>query len=414
MGSHSMVMVNRGVLAVGAVVLVAAGAGGAWLIGQRSKSSVPTVVDRATTAAPVTRTPAGEVAITLSKEAAERVGIELTTVGATSKAAALRIPGSVQPNAYKTVSVTPLTAGRVTRVVAELGQSVQQGQLLAEIYSPELAEARTKYLSARAELGAHELELQRTEKLVTIGAASKQELEKLHAEHTAALAMVDSYRARLSLLGVSEPDVQNMTPQSDSPPTLRVVAPANGVVTARQANVGLNVDSSMSLFTVTDLSTVWVVAELYERDFSAAAVGAPATVTFGAYPGLTLAGSITYIDPQVKAETRTAQVRIEVPNPNGRLRLGMLAEVRLADTRQSEALSIPRAAVQTLGDRLVVYVVDPRTPTRFVERRVVLGEPTNSESIRVVSGLVPGEQIVSKGSFALRAERERLGLGAGS
>jgi RND family efflux transporter MFP subunit len=159
---------------------------------------------------------------------------------------------------------------------------------------------------------------------------------------------------------------------------------------------------------------VWVVAELYERDFSAAAVGAPATVTFGAYPGLTLAGKITYIDPQVKAETRTAQVRIEVPNPNEKLRLGMLAEVLLADTRQSEGLSIPRAAVQTLADRLVVYVVDPRTPTRFVERQVVLGEPTDSESIRVVSGLVPGEQIVSKGSFALRAERERLGLGAGS
>ena len=222
--------------------------------------------------------------------------------------------------------------------------------------------------------------------------------------------MVDSYRSKLLLLGLSQQDIQNLTPQSESGSTLRIVAPARGVVTARAANVGLNVDPSMSLFTLSDLSSVWIVAELYEGDFGAATVGAPVTVTFAAYPDLQLSGTITYIDPQVKAETRTAQVRVEVPNPKGQLRLGMLAEVRLA-TEQPNSVSIPRTAVQTLADRTVVYVQDPQTPMRFLEREVVLGKSAATDTVRVQSGLQAGEQVVTKGSFSLRAERDRLGLG---
>jgi RND family efflux transporter MFP subunit len=411
MPSKSTVTINRGVLVVGAMVLVAAGAGSAWLISHRSSSAASKLEEiRTSSPSPASAAP-GEVTITLSKEAADRAGIEVTTVASSSEGATLRIPGAVQPNAYKTISVTPLTSGRVTRVVAELGQSVQRGQLLAEIYSPDLAEARTKYLSATAELSAHELELQRTEKLVAIGAASKQELEQLHAEHTGKLAMVDSYRSTLLLLGLSDQDIQNLTPQSDSSSTLRIAAPTPGILTARAANVGLNVDPSMSLFTLSDLSSVWIVGELYERDFRAATVGTPVTVTFAAYPDLQLSGKIAYIDPQVKAETRTSQVRVEVPNPKGQLRLGMLAEVRLTNAQQVDSISIPRSAVQTLADRTVVYVQDPQTPTRFLERQVVLGESTGTDTVRVQSGLQPGERVATKGSFSLRAERERLGLG---
>lgn len=409
MASNSAVTISRGVLVVGAVVLVAAGAGSAWLISQRSSPASSKAEVTQANGPPPHNAPTGEVSITLSKEASDRAGIEVTTVASSSEGTTLRIPGTVQPNAYKTVSVTPVTGGRVTRVVAELGRSVQRGQVLAELYSPDLAEARTKYLSAKADLGAHELELQRTEKLVTIGAASKQELERLHAEHTGKLAMVDSYRSKLLLLGLSEQDIENVSPQSESGSTLRILAPIPGVVTARAANVGLNADPTMSLFTLTDLSSVWIVGELYERDFGAATIATPVTVMFAAYPDLQLSGKITYIDPQVKAETRTAQVRVEVPNPKGQLRLGMLAEVRLINRQQANSISIPRLAVQMLADHTVVYVQDPQTPTRFLERRVVLGESAGTDTVRVVSGLKPGEQIVTKGSFSLRAERERLG-----
>jgi len=412
MSSNSTVTINRGVLVAGAIVLVAAGAGGAWLISQRSSPAAPRAKATPTSSPSPSGVPTSEVAITLSKEAADRAGIEVATVASSAEGSTLRIPGTVQPNAYKTVSVTPLTSGRVTRVLAELGQLVQPGQLLAEVYSPDLAEARTKFLAAAAELSAHELELQRTEKLVSIGAASRQELEQLHAEHTGKLAMVDSYRSKLLLLGLSEQDIQHLTPQAENGSTLRIVAPVPGVVTARAANVGLNVDASMSLFTLSDLSSVWIVGELYERDFGAATIGAPVTVTFAAYPDLQLSGKIAYIDPQVKAETRTAQVRVEVPNPKGQLRLGMLAEVVLTHAQQASSISIPRSAVQTLEDRTVVYVQDPQMPTRFVERQVVLGESEWGDAIRVQSGLQPGERVATKGSFSLRAERERLGLGA--
>lgn len=409
--ASNMVAVNRSALVAGALLLVALGAGGTWILRPRTSQPVAPASNAQAQAAPAAAVANQPVTVTLTKEAAARAGIELATVTTSQEPATLRIPGVVQPNAYKTVSVTPLTAGRVTRVVAELGQPVRRGQLLAEIYSPELTDARTKYLSERAELSAHELEVQRTEKLVAIGAASKQELERIHAEHVSAVAMLESYRSKLSLLGLSDQEIQNLTPQSDGSATLRVTAPSNGVVTARGVNVGLNVDSSMSLFTIADLSDVWVVGDLYERDFPVVMVGATATVVVPAYPDLQITGKVAYIDPQVKADTRTAQVRVEVPNPKGQLRLGMLAEVRVNDTRIGESLTVPRAAVQTVGNRTLVYVADPSSPERFVERDVTIDASSSPEVIRIRSGLKDGDVVVTKGSFSLRAEHDRVGGG---
>lgn len=124
-----------------------------------------------------------------------------------------------------------------------------------------------------------------------------------------------------------------------------------------------------------------MVGDVYERDFAIAAVGAPTTVSFAAYPDMQLTGKVAYIDPPVKADTRTAQVRIEVPNPKGQLRLGMLAEVRLQDSRVAPALTIPRAALQTIGGRTVVYVADPAQPTRFVERDVSIDAPSGGDMV---------------------------------
>ena len=155
---------------------------------------------------------ASEVVVTLTPEAIQRAGIVLAPVSAGRDTSALRLPGVVQPNAYKQIVITPVVAGRVTRVLAELGQSVRRGQPLAEIFSPELAEAETRFVSARAELEAHERELQRTEKLVEIGSASRQELERLHAEHAAKLTAVESSRSRLELLGLSTSAIAGLGP----------------------------------------------------------------------------------------------------------------------------------------------------------------------------------------------------------
>ena len=408
---------------VAAVALLAAGAGISRLLtgcpiqprtgavnqpvasGEPSRAGVsqpPTESSRSGTALP-------DVAVTLTPEAVERAGIHVVTVTTGSSGSTLRLPGVVEANAYKQVVVTPLVAGRVTRVLVELGQRVRPGQGLAEIFSPELSEAETRYLSARAELDAHERELQRTEKLVEIGASSRQELERLHAEHTAKLTAVETAKSRLELLGLSADSVAGLAPGKDAGAVTTVPAPIAGVVTERIANPGLNVEASTKMFTVVDLSTVWVVADVYENDFSRVHVGSTASVTTKAYPDAMLRGRVSYIDPQVNATTRTAKVRIEVPNPREQLRLGMFADVEMEGAEAGSRTRVPRTAVQNVDDRTVVYLADREQPGRFIEREVRLGTAAGSD-VEVVSGVAAGDSVVTDGSFFVRAERERLGL----
>jgi RND family efflux transporter MFP subunit len=280
---------------------------------------------------------------------------------------------------------------------------------MLQVFSPELAEAETKFLSAKAELEAHEQELARTTKLVAIGAASQQEMERLHAEHSAKLAGVQSLRSRLVLLGMPASAIDGLSPGQEMEATTDITAPITGVVTERAANQGLNVDTATKLFTVVDLSTVWVVGALYERDFSRVRVGGAASVTTTADPGRARQGRVSYIDPQLSADTRTAHVRVEVPNPRQELRLGMYADIEVAATANRQAVMVPRIAVQNISDHQVVYSANPNEPGTFTEREVRLGD-ASGEQVEVVSGLQPGDQVVSKGSFFIRAERERLGL----
>jgi cobalt-zinc-cadmium efflux system membrane fusion protein len=428
MTDNSRVTLRWTVAAMLAVLLVATGAGAAYLLIRGSQrpapppnatsdeSAVPTShgaghgarpSSGAMPAAPGEALP--DVTVTLTSEAVDRAGIKVTAVGTGESANAMRIPGVVEPNAYRHVVVTPIVAGRITRVLVELGQRVDRGQAMAQIFSPELAEAQTKFISARAELEAHEQELRRTEKLVGIGAASRQDLERIHAEHTARTSQVQSARSRLELLGVSRAAADGLSPGKPIDPITSVPAPLAGVVTERVANVGLNVDLATRLFTVVDLSTVWIVADVYEKDFSRVRIGSAVTVTTAAYPDRALNGRVSYIDPQVSPDTRTAKVRVEVPNTRNELRLGMLAEVSVQVSGQASGPVIPRTAVQNVGDRQVVYLVNPNEPGKFVEREVRLGD-TAGEKVPVLAGVKAGDLIVSEGSFYVRAERERLGL----
>jgi cobalt-zinc-cadmium efflux system membrane fusion protein len=416
------------IVAIAVIAALAVGAGGTYLWMRRSVNADHRMSNIATAANPpstgLTQSPASagapvsssapaaplpDVVVTMSQEAMKRAGIELAAATRGFGSSTVRIPGTVEPNAYKQVVVTPLVAGRVTRVLVDLGAEVRSGQTLLEVFSPALAEAQTNYLSATAELGAHERELDRTTKLVAIGAASQQELERLHAEHAAKLASVQSLRSRLVLLGMPAPAIDALAPGQQMEATTNVPAPITGVITERSANVGVNVDTATKLFTVVDLSSVWIVGALYERDFSRVHVGSAASVTASAYPGRTVQGRISYIDPQVSPETRTARVRVEVPNPRQELRLGMYADITVAATANSNAVTIPRSAVQTVSDRQVVYIANAALPGSFTEREVRLGD-ASGDSVEVVSGIQPGDQIVATGSFFVRAERERLGL----
>lgn len=352
--------------------------------------------------------PGAPIVVQLSPEAIQRAGVVVAPVTASVGAGSVRVPAVVEPNAYREVVVTPVPAGRVTRVNVQLGDEVRRGQSLAQLYSPQLAGAQTRFLSAQAELDALAQQLRRTERLVEIGAASRQELEGVRAMHTVRATALESARSELMLLGMSAAGITMLSAPSEMTATIDVPAPIDGVITARHANVGLNVDPATALFTVVDLSSVWVVGHLYEKDLRLVRVGTPARITTSAYPDLVLRGTVSYIDPELSADTRTARVRVEVKNPDRRLRLGMFADVQLGDAGAGEGTAlVPRDAVQVLGDRRVVYLVDQAQPGRFIERDVTLGRSTGPD-VEVLSGVRPGDEIVVRGSFFVRAERERI------
>jgi RND family efflux transporter MFP subunit len=342
----------------------------------------------------------------LAPEAVAQAGIQTAEVRVVEPRAATEVPGVVMPNAYREVKVTPLVGGLIRKVHAELGASVKSGAPLATLFSTELADAQTKYLSMRAMLEADHQKLERTRELVDIGAASRQELEEATAVHAGHATEVEAARQRLLLLGMSKQQLDGLRHPRQVMADVVVPAPMAGVITGRSANLGQVVGMGDELFVVTDLSEVWVVGDLYEQDFSRVRVGAEATLTTPAYPELRLQGRMSYIDPRVDPQTRTAKVRVEVPNPDGQLRLGMYMTMVFSTASGAPAVVVPRAAVQTVGGRQVVFVAVPDEAGRFIQRTVTLG-PLVGESYAVIQGLQPGEVVVTEGSFFLRAESLR-------
>jgi cobalt-zinc-cadmium efflux system membrane fusion protein len=408
--TESSVTLPRGAAILTAVALLFAGGGVTFLLmkGAPPRAPVPTP---ASTSAPASGSadtaPLADLEIRLTPDAVKRAGIAVTPAVSASSTSDLRLPGVIAPNGYRQVTVTPLVSGRVTSVSAELGARVRRGDTVARIYSPELAEAQTRYVSAVAMLDAHDRELQRTRELLDVGAASRQELERIHAVHTAQTGVVQSARARLELLGVTASSLDNATARELSA-TTAVPAPIDGIVTERHANVGLNVDPSTTLLTVVDLSNVWVLADVHERDLAGVRIGNKAAIVSDADAAKVRHGRVSYLDPQLNPATRTAKARIELPNPSGELRLGMYVDVVITRAAAGPITMIPRSAVQNVGGRTAVYVADANDSGRFFEREVRLGQ-VSGDRVEVTAGVRPGDLVVSTGSFFVRAERERLG-----
>ena len=392
-----------------ALGLIALGAVGATVALRRTEGPRRPAASTVTAPTPTPAEPAGEAEVGLSPEALARAGIKTAPVTAMSAGTAVTVPGSVMANAYREVKVTPIAPGIVTKVHVELGAVVRRGAPLVTIFSAELAESQTKYMSMSAMLEADHKKLERTRKLLEIGAASRQDLEEITAVHEAHATEVEAARQRLQLLGLSSEQVRTLTSSSQVVSTIVVPAPITGVITSRSTNLGQVVAMGQELLSVTDLSEVWVVGDLYEQDFTMVRVGSEAVITTPAFPGLTLRGRVSYIDPRVDPQARTAKARIEVPNSDGRLRLGMYVSVSFT-TPGASTVVVPRSAVQAIGDRQVVFVPAGNEDGKFIQRQVRLGS-TIGDNYAVLSGLKPGETIVTEGSFFLRAEVLRTAPG---
>jgi len=405
---------KRWAMLLTSLAVVAAGTGwylvkgNPWASTGSKSSSTPVMPMSAapTSAALSVVAPPPEVEVTIPAEDLERLHLKFAKVTESAVKVEVRVPGTVQPNAYKQVHVTPLAGGVVTQVAAELGQTVKRGQALAQLFSRDLAEAQTKYIADNAELEADHKKLVRTQELVRLGAASRQELEEIEAHHQVHAAHVEEARQKLLLLGLDDRQVADVAAGRQASTNISIPSPLDGVVTARSVNLGQVVTAAQDLLTVTDLSSVWIEANLLENDFGAVSVGTPAIITTPAYAGRQYRGVVSYIDPQVDPQTRTAKVRVAVDNPGLALRLGMYMDVLFTNSHGATAPVVPKQAIQYIGPASVVFLPVEAESGRFLQRTVKIGDESVS-GFRILEGLKSGEMVVTEGSFLLRAEALR-------
>ncbi len=414
--------------------------GGWWLVGARRSAVVATP--------PATPQPkAGTPALRL--ESLDGVRLEPAETAAVS--AEWHVTGTVELNPQAQVVIAPLVSGQVKRVLVTQGTRVRAGQPLVVLDSPEIAdlhvrlhdaetrrdiaarnvqrverdESRVALVQAQARMKQAEATFGRMKQLFEAGVLSRQELQDAETAYATAKAEYDfqkvvglerdlrEARAALEVATVEVRHIQDQlaalgAPASTSDDTahptaeLTLVAPLSGLVTERTANVGAFVPVGTPLLTVADLRTVWVMAAVPEAQLGQVRLGQPVTLHAPALGARPLRGRVAFVEAQINADTRTARVRIEVPNPGERLRAGMFVEVALLSPSTTSQLVIPAAAVQRIGARTVVFVAGA-DPHEFHPRDIGIGE-THGDSVVVLHGLEVGERVVVEGALALKTQ----------
>ncbi|MCL6506854.1 MAG: efflux RND transporter periplasmic adaptor subunit [Bryobacteraceae bacterium] len=302
-------------------------------------------------------------------ELAAMRNIALTVVPAQMRTVrqAVRATGSIGPNESRLAHIRPLARGRVERVYVRLGDRVRAGQPLLEYDNVELGELIGGYLSAvaglekaRAEAEVARRSLERARSLVELGAVARAEFERRDAEYQNALASINSQRAeiakveeKLHRFGLSDAEIRKLGPQANVEAQVAyhreashnaMTAPFSGIVIKYNVAEGEVIGPENELLTLADLSTVWVLADVYEKDIALIRQGQEARIMADAYPGQVFRGSITYVSDMLDPKTRTARVRCEVPNPDGRLKLDMFVSVELPTPVGRQALMVPSSA----------------------------------------------------------------------
>lgn len=400
---------------VGVAILMAGVGAGGWLAQRgvlfpaaKSRGSVasPMAVTAPTVMVAAEPAKSQDVEVTVPVQSLERIHLQFAKVTGGALSTEVRVPGTVQANAYREVHVTPIAGGVVTQVSVELGQSVKRGQPIAQVFSRDLAEAQTALAAFNAELEVEHKKLQRTQELVRIGAASREELERVEADHQVHAAHVQESRQKLALLGLSEAQIERVNAGQAASAYISVPSPIDGIVTARNVNLGQVVGVGQDLLTVTDLSSVWIEGSVLEDDFSVVRAGSGATITTPAYPGRIYRGVVDYIEPRVDPQTRTAKVRVTIPNPGLALRIGMYVDLTFTNVRSGKVVIAPKTAIQTVSSGSVVYVPVDLKGGRFQQRAVKIGAETEG-GVHVLEGLAAGDTVVTEGSVLLRAESLR-------
>lgn len=332
--------------------------------------------------------------------------------------------------------------------VNEAEKSYQRSLKLTDIASEsrnEIDNAEAQLKIAEAEHEEHLSHFQRTQKLVAIGAVSREEFEMTRSKHESAIAKFEeakkrferakklleinparraeqdaalkglqtaqaelaSMKQKLLVLGLPLQRVNSLVSPSQISSELPLVSPVSGTITMRKINEGETIMANAELLKVTNLSSVWVIGQVYEKDLASLRTGSGASVTSDAFPGEIFRGNISYIDPNLDQNTRTAQVRIELPNAGEKLKIGMYVNIAFATIGGSENTVplVPKEAVQNINGQQIVFAAT-ENPNVFLLKPVRLGIESDG-MFPVLEGLFVGDKIVTDGSFLLRAEWQK-------
>ena len=310
----------------------------------------------------------------------------LTTAIEHKAAPALNVTGVVQPDIARAVPVISLATGRVVEIKARLGDHVEKGQLLLRVRSNDVSGAYQVYLKAVNDERLARQQLQRAQTLYDKGAVAKSALEQAADTAQDAKVDLDTATEQLRLLGIDKDHPSGI---------VDVTAPISGIITDQQVTNAAGVQglSGPNPFTISDLSYVWIICDVYENDLDSVHPGEYADIRLNAYPDKVLKGQIDNILPILDPNIRTAKVRIEVPNPEAMMRIGMFVTATFYGKQPETRAAVPAAAILHLHDREWVYA--PLGKGRFKRMEVVTGNMLPGNLQEVVSGLKPGDQVVS-------------------
>jgi len=296
----------------------------------------------------------------------------------------LVVTGTVSPDVSRTVPVISLAAGRVAKIHARLGDTVQKGQLLMRVQSSDISSAFSEYRKAVADETLARTQLDRAKDLYAHGAISLNDLQVTQDAEDKAQVDVETTSEHLRLLGS---DLKQPAGIVD------IAAPVSGVITDQQVTTSGGVQGpGTNLFTISDLSHVWVLCDVHENDLPSVRVGETADIRLNAYPGQVFKGTINNIGAILDSNIRTAKVRIEVRNP-GLMRIGMFVTATFRGMTEERRAAVPASAVLHLHDRDWVFV--PAGDDQFRRTEITAGEMLPDHMQEIISGVRPGEQIVN-------------------
>lgn len=343
--------------------------------------------------------------ITIAPEALEGQTFQTDTVTRRMIREGIQATANIRPNEYRLTHVSPRIEGKAVKVLAELGDHVKPGDTLAQLDSIELGTKKSEFLQARTALLVAKANYEREKRLFEQRISSEKDYLDAKGAYQQSLAAYQAAFEALELVGLSHQDVEALIQKKgDHHPlsAFSLTAPQTGTIIARHITPGELVTPRDKPFTIADLSTVWILLDIYEKDLVNVQESANVEITVNAYPRKTFQGSLVYLGDTLNPETRTVEARVEIPNPDGRLRPGMFARASIASasSKGKEALVVPQDAIQHIKDKPVAFV--EKRPGTYEKRTVTLGSQ-DDPYVEVLAGLNEGERVVTKGSFYLKS-----------